>query len=519
MALTSMMNSAFAFGSTADVAAASDPTVGLVMGASGLPIPGPEYVSAANGLYIDNPLRPNFPGTEYPPPYANGLFTPEGLYPLTGVKTLPVNYPVGAQGYAAGQQTSVSQGVTILENAIASNEAAGNTSTVFGYSQSATIAGEAMRQLDPTGTPEPTAPLHFVLIGDPSNPNGGILERFGPSEVPGLLRPELNLPSLGFSFDGATPADDFTTVMYTREYDGFADFPRYPINFLSDLNAFLGIEEIHGGYLTQLTPQQIAPISPSNPGGAIELPTTGGLTTYFMIPTQDLPLLDPLRGIPVVGNPLADLLQPDLRLIVNLGYDNPNPLEGWDAGPANEPTPFGLFPPLSQVIAALQQVVPQTELGIQNFIGDFTGGGPNPLSLDSPTSIGSLTSLLSGSSGTASILSDPLAALSTLASDPTALLSSPTDIANNISGAASTAYATLLPTADIANALLTSIPAYDVSLFMDNLSSPLNAIGLPLAADTALFTLAGGFEFDVLSSAVSTIAADLGLGALTALIP
>ena len=37
--------------------------------------------------------------------------------------------------------------------------------------------------------------------------------------------------------------------MYTLEYDGFADFPRYPLNFLSDLNAFLGIAELHGTYL------------------------------------------------------------------------------------------------------------------------------------------------------------------------------------------------------------------------------------------------------------------------------
>ena len=48
------------------------------------------------------------------------------------------------------------------------------------------------------------------------------------------------------------------------------------------------------------------------------------MTNYYMIPTQNLPLLDPLRAIPVVGTPLADLLQPDLRVLVNLGYGDPN---------------------------------------------------------------------------------------------------------------------------------------------------------------------------------------------------
>ena len=37
--------------------------------------------------------------------------------------------------------------------------------------------------------------------------------------------------------------------MYSLEYDGFTDFPTYPLNFLSDLNAFLGIETLHGTYL------------------------------------------------------------------------------------------------------------------------------------------------------------------------------------------------------------------------------------------------------------------------------
>ena len=490
LALTSTMTAAPAL---ADAAAGADPAVladpippydpsiGLIMGGSGTPIPGTDYVAAAQGLYLDNPLHPNFPGVETPGVLANGLFTPEGLYPLSGVHTLLFNYPSAADGFPAAS-TSVGQGLTILNDNIQANLP--QATTVFGSSQSATIASYEMQLLDPSGTPDTSTPVQFLLIGDTSNPDGGLLSRF----------PDLSLPSLGFVLGNSTPADDFTTVIYTREYDGFADFPRYPINFLSDLNAVLGLQEIHGGYLTQLGPEQIA--------NAIPLATSGDtLTSYYMIPTADLPLLDPVREIPVIGNPIADLLQPDLSLIVNLGYDNPNPLEGWSAGPANVTTPFGLFPPLSQVLAALQELVPQTQLGVQDFIGDLTGTGPNPVTLSS------LTSLLDFSSGTSG-LSDPLAALSAAASDPTSAF---TDAVNTLSSAASTAYGTLLPTADIANALLTSIPAYNVSLFLDNLQAAdlLDAVALPIAADTALFTLAGGFEYSVLSDAVSTIATSL----------
>lgn len=77
------------------------------------------------------------------------------------------------------------------------------------------------------------------------------------------------------------------------------------------------------------------------------------MTTYYMIPTENLPLLEPLRSIPVLGNPLAALIQPDLKVIVNLGFGDP--AHGYSTGPANIPTPFGLFPPVSPgtVLSAL----------------------------------------------------------------------------------------------------------------------------------------------------------------------
>ena len=61
--LSAMMNPASAH--------ADDDDIGLVMGGSGLPIPGPDYVAAADGLYLDNPgttllprhhLLPGHPG-------------------------------------------------------------------------------------------------------------------------------------------------------------------------------------------------------------------------------------------------------------------------------------------------------------------------------------------------------------------------------------------------------------------------------------------------------------------------
>lgn len=474
LSLTSIMNSAFAYGSTG---VDTDPAVPFeVMGGSGMPIPSQEYIDYVQSLYFPATAlfngQPTFPNID-----PQGLVTPEEFYPVTGINNLPLD-------------TSVSEGLTILNNTIAPQLDAGQPVDVFGISQSSVIASLEMEQLDPAGTPS-GLPAQFVLVDNLMNPNGGIFERFD----------GLSLPSLGLNFYGATPANDFPTTIYSLEYDGYADFPRYPIDLLSDLNAVAGMEYVHGQAL-DLTPAQLAT--------AIQLPTSGATeTTYYMIPTDNLPLLDPLRAIPVLGNPLADLLQPDMTYLVNLGYGDP--LYGYSTSAADVATPFGLFPSLSDFEQLPGLLFSGTEQGIQNFIGDFTGSGPNPVTL---SSLSSLTSLLDSSSGTGSAtsaLTDPLTALSALANDPALSL---TDFANALSSAASTAYGTLLPTADIVNALVTSVPAYDASLFLANLSDPINAIGLPIAADIGLATLLGGLEADVIGNAAFST-----LDTLAALIP
>jgi len=68
-----------------------------------------------------------------------------------------------------------------------------------------------------------------------------------------------------------------------------------------------------------------------------------------MIPKQNLPLLDPVRSLPYVGTPLADLLQPDLTVLANLGY-NPNAY-------ADVATPAQLLPgfaPLGELLTLAQ---------------------------------------------------------------------------------------------------------------------------------------------------------------------
>jgi hypothetical protein len=489
LTLTAMMNPT--------VAHADGEDIGLVIGASGVPIPGSLYVEAANHQYLDNPSTQFYPDLAFyqatpDNPFGNGVFTPEGLYPLTGagVHQLYLNYPTADDGFPA-LSSSVGQGMAILESTIAADQAAGDASTVFGYSQSSTIASYVMQQLDPSGTPQTGAlDPQFLLVADPSNPNGGALERFAGFETTSgqTVSDPLNLPSLGFVFDSATPSDDYVTNIYSLEYDGFADFPRYPLNFLSDLNAFLGIATLHGTYLNGFEPGNGGPTA-EQIANAILLPgsaadgTTDSLTNYYMI-DETPPLVE------LLPKPLQDLIGPDLTYLINLGYGDGSLGYSVDAdSPADVATPFGLFPDVS-LSTVLSTLVTDTEQGITALENDPTAW----TSLLEPTSsVQSLTELLS--------------TLGTVAADPAASL---TDLVNAISSAASTAYSVLLPLADIGNALLTSLPAYDLSLFTDNLSNGdlLDAIGLPLAADTGMGTLFAGFGFAVIENAASQISTD-----------
>jgi PE-PPE domain len=516
LAVTAMMNSAVALGDTPDLVAPVIPPagdIGLFVGASGTPIPGPDYVGAAYELYVNH----NFPGiTSFfqgaaNPPFGNGVFTPEGLYPLeaAGVHQLYLNYPQ-VDGLPS-LTSSVGQGAFNVQSTVLTEQAANEASTVFGYSQGSTLNGIAMQLLDPSGT-EKTGPLDpkFLLIADPSNPNGGLLERFNGFETmggpqAGTVDP-LSLPSLGISFDGATPADDYATTIYSLEYDGFADFPRYPLNFLSDLNAFLGIADLHGTYLNGAAPPSmgLSGPSPTDIANAVHLTTTGGLTNYYMITSDTVngvdgpvtpPLVSTLGELPVIGKPLEDLLGPDLTVLINLGYGGDN--LGYSDAPANIATPFGLFPDVNST-TLMNELTAGAQTGFAAFENDLS----NPAAL--------FSSLTEPSTTSGPSFSDILTTLETDFSSPEAASTTLTELANAFSSALSTAYSVFLPLTDISNALSTSLPAYDVSLFTDNVGTGdlADAFGLPVAANTALDTLAAGFAYEVVSTAASQIAAD-----------
>ncbi len=223
-----------------------------------------------------------------------------------------------------------------------------------------------------------------------------------------------------------------------------------------------------------------------------------------MIPDQELPLLEVLQLIPYIGTPLYDLLEPDMRILVNLGYGSIT--DGYSSGPADVPTTFGLFPDIdmSQLATALsngwQQGVTDAIARLQNpdnytlsnlfdntfltqlvtlvhALGLTDAATPEQLL----TSLPDLLQL--GVNGLADNLGFPTSTASLFTS-------SPTEIINDITGTISGDYATYLPIADTFNTLLTTVPTVLAGFLADNATNPLEGLGEAVAAGTALIPFA-----------------------------
>ncbi|KLO29772.1 hypothetical protein ABW16_09185 [Mycolicibacter heraklionensis] len=413
----------------------------LIVGPSVLSTPGPGYQARYAELF----LAPHgFTGT------TQAVTTPEQLYPFTGP-------------FSGKLDDSLAQGQQDLYAAVMHQLAGGDVDAahpivIGGYSQSTVIESMLQHQLASAGVPSDY--VHFVMVGDVSSPNGGLLERFN---LPDDAQP--NLPSLGITFGGAGPSDLYPTEVYNHEYDGFADFPQYPINILADINALLGIVFEHTTYLG-LSAEQIS--------DAILLPNASpdSLTNYYMIPADGLPLLDPLLFFGNGGKALYDLLEPVMTILVNLGYGNIE--HGWSQGPADVATPLGFLPD-SATLAALMQELPQAlsngwQQGVSAFFDDIF----HPTDT-TPAFITEFANELSGDIATGSELAAFFSNFPTLQ-----------DLFGTFPPH------TGIPFLDVGTALLFNLPQIDYEIFTSELADGnlLDAIGTTLAYDLGILPLA-----------------------------
>jgi hypothetical protein len=177
---------------------------------------------------------------------------------------------------------------------------------VAGFSQGAIAVGYAKQELMALPLEQRPDPelLSFLTIGDPSGPAGifhSLLGRVPLIELTPFIPPD-------------TP---YRTVIVNGEYDGWADYPDRPTNVLSVVNALLGTIYVHGRYEDIPGGLDLRAVPRSNINTVVN--SLGGSTTSYLVPTEKLPLVQPLRDIGIPEPVVAAIEQP-LKVIVDGGY-------------------------------------------------------------------------------------------------------------------------------------------------------------------------------------------------------
>jgi pimeloyl-ACP methyl ester carboxylesterase len=188
-----------------------------------------------------------------------------------------------------------------VEQTIAAEEIDGQV-VVIGESMGSMVASRVAVELANSGPDAPsTDDIRFVLIAPPE---AGIAEYFKEGTF---------IPLLNYRIS-RVPESKYHTTIVIGEYDGWADPPDRPWNVVSLANAVMGMAFVHG-----------PPISAADPASVPKANTTvrtnslGGTVVTHLVPTENLPLTQPLRliGIP---DKVVDRADRVLRPIVDAGY-------------------------------------------------------------------------------------------------------------------------------------------------------------------------------------------------------
>jgi hypothetical protein len=256
---------------------------------------------------------------------------------------------MGVDGPSIGE--SVDEGEGNLETAIRN----GRPGTAIGLSEGAMVLDAVQARLanDPTAPPPDT--LSFVTYGDPLAKHA-----FGESFLTQMFPVGSVVPALDFRMP-APVESQYDTYQFVSAYDSIADWPDRPDNWMSLLNAVVGVATGH----TAVAFTNPSNVPPQNIRTTVN--SRGAKTTTYLIPEQHLPLVVPFKYFGVDEGTLNQL-DGVLKPMVDAGYsrnDDPltapitvDPVNGYDpaavTAPANQAAFGGGADPGSQLLAGLQ---------------------------------------------------------------------------------------------------------------------------------------------------------------------
>ena len=387
-------------------------TTALIMGGTDHPLVGPkdspsfvtDYLDNAVSLYI-NPSADAGNGTAGSVDNVVPVYTPEEFFPVYG--SLPFNQSVeiGRQNLhtcLSGSAACVYNDDPLVDPNVPVTypPAVDDDLVVFGYSQSAVVASLVKQDLIDNYVAGDQK--SFLLVANPMRGNGGILMR-------GIMLP--SIPFFGITFYGATPTDSevlddngtpddptddtyaYPTADYVQQYDGLGgDFPFRPFNLLATFNALAGYALLHGDVVNQ-------------PSSDALFQGKHGDTSYYMFPTELVPILMPLQmvGVP---KPILSFFDEFARVLIEDAYlrdVNPGVATAASLLPFGDPIALAL-----KLLAAIPVAIDNAleDLGVGRALGTtasgpFGVGGP-PL----PAPPSALTTTVSTLAETTEIVGD-----------------------------------------------------------------------------------------------------------------
>jgi pimeloyl-ACP methyl ester carboxylesterase len=249
--------------------------------------------------------------TTWPYVVAPGDHTVVIAHPINGWVQAITGYPAprpaflcDTPGYTCSNITwpfpFIPEGVTALDTAISDASSGPNADPiiVFAYSQGTQVAEQWLVQHKDDATAPSAADLSFILLGNSTRAFGGSLNVFG-------------------GFGDVWPASKYDVIDIAREYEYSADLPNNPSSpyyGLALINAIMG-----GYYLHDYA--SVADLNVINdPANTV---WKVGNITYVLVPTENLPLLDPLRQFGLAA--LADQLNGPLKAQIDQAYNRNYP--------------------------------------------------------------------------------------------------------------------------------------------------------------------------------------------------
>jgi hypothetical protein len=115
-------------------------------------------------------------------------------------------------------------------------------------------------------------------------------------------------------------------------------------------------------------------------GTVVEKTAVDGNITYVTFQSGGLPLVKPVRSVPVVGNMVANVVEPPLTVLVDAGYKDNSPIPS-DPGVTQ---PVGLLPPPAQAAVAAEQLPAAVEQGLTSPLNAGANATPAALAKSTP---------------------------------------------------------------------------------------------------------------------------------------